>query len=108
MMASSTGPRRESASATHSNGRPSMLPLDDRRLFERALAKILGLSCFPSTRPQPGLDQQGQPLLLAHPSTIGDFLPSKTSSRITSQRTASPYICAIGRASGSSSDATFN
>ena len=63
MIASITGPRRESASAIHSNGRPSIVAARGRRLLEGAQAKLLGMARLAASGEQPRFDQQRQPLI---------------------------------------------
>ena len=100
MIASITGPSRESASAIHSNGRPSMSPLEVGASSKARSAKLLR-DAAASPRPASSRDSiSSASHCSGSPSTIGDFLPSNTSVRMASQRTASPYIWAIGSASG--------
>ena len=99
MIASRPGPSRESASAIHSNGWPSMSPLE-AGASSNARSRSSS-DCAASPRPASSSDSMSSASHCSgSPNIIGDFLPSNTSARIASQRTASPYICAIGSARG--------
>ena len=97
MTASSTGPSRESASAIHSNGRPSMSPLDVGASSKARCRSSSDCAASPRPRPQTATRSAAPATGRARRGSSAISCPSKTSSRIASQRTASPYICAIGK-----------
>ena len=63
MTASSTGPRRESASAIHANGRPSISPCDVGASSNALARSSCDRSGLAAARGEQRLDQQRQPLI---------------------------------------------